>query len=625
MPPANLKSQLDDALGEASPRAALEAFVHLAQPVRGQPETVQLDHARRRLSADVRAALISVRLAVLGSSTVDHLLPAIRVGGLRHRFWIETYRGPYGQYRQELLGGQSALSAFSPEVILLSATAAEVLGPVPLSASRAEADAALDRAVAEIQELWQRAGERFGATVIQQSLLDVSEPVFGSFDRLVPGAPARLVARLNDRLADAASASGVLWLDVSRAAAQDGLDVWFDAGQWRHAKIEIAVGAAPRYGELVARVIAARRGQSRKCLVLDLDNTLWGGVLGDDGPDGILLGEGSATGEAHLALQRYAKTLSERGVILAVCSRNDPGIVESVFREHPEMALRPGDIAAFAVNWNDKVANLEWIAEELNIGLDSMVFVDDNPFERARVREGLPMVAVPELPDDPSAFVRTLARAGYFEAVGFTAEDRDRTAHYAANLERQRLRGASTSVEDFLRGLNMTVSFGPVSAIEMNRAAQLINKTNQFNTAGRRYSIDELRAFCDTPGNVALQFRLADRFGDNGLVSVVLLRRQPGEGTCLDVDCWVMSCRVFGRQLEQEVMNLVVEAAARAGIVGLTADYVPTARNGVIGSLFADLGFSLRETTDAGISRWRLEVGEYVPRQTSIAREAQPA
>ena len=243
---------------------------------------------------------------------------------------------------------------------------------------------------------------------------------------------------------------------------------------------------------MLARVIAAQRGLSKKCLVLDLDNTLWGGVIGDDGPEGIILGEGTGTGEAHLALQRYARQLRERGVILAVCSKNDPAVAEAVFRDHPEMLLKLTDIAAFVANWEDKAVNLRRIAEQLNIGIDSLVFVDDNPAERARIRQSLPMVAVPELPADAGQYVRCLADAGYFESVAFTADDSRRGEQYSANASREAFRESSQNMDDFLRGLDMSVTFGPFQTVDLTRVAQLIGKTNQFNPTTRRYSLEDV-------------------------------------------------------------------------------------------------------------------------------------
>jgi FkbH-like protein len=360
---------------------------------------------------------------------------------------------------------------------------------------------------------------------------------------------------------------------------------------------------------------------SRKCLVLDLDNTLWGGVIGDDGIDGIILGEGSAQGEAHLALQRYARQLMDRGILLAVCSKNDPAIAEAAIRDHPEMLLRRADFAAFVANWHDKAANLEEIAAQLNIGIDSLVFVDDNPFERARVREALPMVAVPELPDDPAEYAKTLAAAGYFEAVSFTSEDRARVELYAKDSQRNALLSESKSVADFLRGLDMTVDYGQFGSNDLVRVTQLVNKTNQFNTTTRRYAAEEIAAAASTSAYITLQFRLRDRFGDNGLVSTMILGPNDEPAT-FELENWVMSCRVFGRELEFEAMNIAVETALRRNARGLFADYIPTKKNVVIKDLFTSLGFDL--VSGGGemdqSSRWFLDLSRYIPRQTSIAR-----
>ena len=375
------------------------------------------------------------------------------------------------------------------------------------------------------------------------------------------------------------------------------------------------------YGELVARLVAAQRGLSKKCLVLDLDNTVWGGVIGDDGLEGIVLGEGSAAGEAHLALQRYAKQINERGIILAVCSKNDPAIADAAFRDHPEMVLERSDIAAFVANWDDKARNLQVIAEKLNIGIDSLVFVDDNPVERARIRESLPMVAVPELPDDIAFYVPRLAEAGYFEAVAFTTDDRIRAEQYAANAEREALLGSSQSMEEFLRGLNMEVAYGPFAPVNLARVTQLINKTNQFNTTTRRYLAEEVTRLAAAHDPMTLQFRLMDRYGDNGIVSAMILRPNGEEGV-LEIDNWVMSCRVFGRELEFEAMNIAVEAARQRGARALRADYVPTKKNAVIRELFASLGFDRIEEAapENGSSQWHLSLETYAARDTSISR-----
>lgn len=622
--PPDFSQRLRDARATTDPHDRTEQFAALAQFRLGFLETIQLDNALTRTAASTPAGYSRIRLAVLGSCTHDHLLPAIRVAGLRRRLLFDVHAGSFGQYRQELLEPSAQLQAFRPDVVLLSLTAREAAARVPLGATHAEADEAISSWVAELRELWNKARNAFNPTIVQQTFLDISEPVFGDFDRFVPGSPARVVARLNDQTIDAAAQDGVLLLDVARASARDGIDAWFDIARWLQGKIEIAPQSAQRYGEMLARVIGAQRGQSKKCLVLDLDNTLWGGVIGDDGIDGIVLGDGSALGEAHLALQRYAKLLKERGVILAVCSKNDPAIAEAAFQEHPEMALRRPDIAAFVANWNDKAANLRAIAEQLNIGLDSLVFVDDNPAERARVRESLPMVAVPELPADPALYVRCLANGGYFEAVSFTADDQHRAEQYAKNAQRESLRGAAQSIDEYLRALEMTVTFGEIKPVDLGRVAQLVNKTNQFNPTTRRCTVGELTEIANLQGSIALQFRLADRFGDNGLISAMVLRPAADDPAVLDMDLWVMSCRVFGRQLEFEAMSIAVEAAHRSGIRAIRATFIPSEKNGVVAGLYESLGFrrANRPASTEGTSHWDLHVNEYIARRTFLERRA---
>ncbi|MGH6797246.1 MAG: HAD-IIIC family phosphatase, partial [Roseiarcus sp.] len=614
----DFREDLRAALDQAKPSDGLERLAALAAHRLGFLETVQLDRALARLDVKEAPGFLPVRLAISASSTIDHLPPAIRVAGLRRRSLIEVHSGAYGQYRQDLLDSESALHRFEPQVVLFSLSAREAIARVPLTATAAEVDGAIGRFVAELRSLWRKAREIGGAAIIQQTFIDVSEPLFGGYERMVPGAPGAVAARLNERLIEAAAEDGALLLDVARASARDGIDAWFDIGRWLQGKLEIAPQAAPFYGDLAVRILAALRGLSKKCLVLDLDNTLWGGVIGEDGLDGIVLGEGSAAGEAHLALQHYAMQLKERGIILAVCSKNDAKIAEAAFRDHPEMVLRRADIAAFQANWDDKAQNLEAIAAGLNIGLDALVFVDDNPVERARVRQSLPMVAVPEMPDDPALYVRCLADAGYFEAVAFTAEDRDRAQAYAANVEREALLGTAESMDEFLRGLKMTAVYGPFTAVDHARVVQLINKTNQFNTTTRRYASEEIARIMDEPDALTLQFRLLDRVGDNGLVSTMILRPTPADDDVLEIENWVMSCRVFGRELEFEAMNIAVEAARERGARALVADYIPTAKNDVIGKLYPSLGFTEvdRPAPANGATRWRHDLADYVTRDT---------
>ena len=617
----NFSGDLRAALKTTNSERFLDKLASLAQYQLGFLETVQLGKALNQRNLESISSFPRVRLAILASSTIDHLSPAIRVGGLRRRILIDVHTGAYGQYRQDLLELTSPLFKFAPRTILFSLTARDTVARVPLTATAGEVDEIVARSVDELRFLWRTARETFEATIVQQTFLDISEPIFGSYDRLVSAAPGQVINKLNDRLSDAAARDAVLVLDVARASARDGIDKWFEVGHWLQSKIEIAPQSAALYGDMVARIVAAERGLSKKCLVLDLDNTLWGGVVGDDGLEGIVLGEGSAAGEAHLALQRYAKQLKERGVILAVCSKNDATIAEAPFRDHPEMFLKRSDIAAFIANWDDKSENLKRIAAQLNIGIDSLVFVDDSPVERARIRQSLPMVSVPELPDDVANYVCCLAGAGYFETIAFTSEDRQRAAQYTVNAEREALLATSQSMDNFLSNLKMSVSYGPFVPVDLARVTQLINKTNQFNTTTRRYTAEQVATFASAADVITLQFRLLDSFGDNGLVSAMILRSEPKS---FMIDSWVMSCRVFGRQLELEAMNIVVEEVRRRGIQTIYADYIPTAKNKVINELYPSLGFEriIDPTLTTGATRWVLNLSEYNKRKTHIARSS---
>lgn len=619
----DFRGDLRAALELHSPADRLEKLASLAQYRLDFQETLQLGQALDRLTSEKpTSSLYSVRIAILASSTIGHLRPAVRIAGLRRGMLIDVYTCAYGQYRQDLLDSTSALYQYAPEAVLFSLTARDILATVPVTQTEAKIDETIAQYLGGLRLLWRKAREAFKATIVQQTFLDITEPIFGSYDRLVPGAPAQVIAKLNDRLSEVAAQDAVSLLDVTRASERDGIDTWFNFGHWLQSKMEIAPQSAALYGDMVARVVAAQRGLSKKCLVFDLDNTLWGGVVGDDGLEGIALGEGSAVGEAHLALQRYAKQLKDRGVILGVCSKNDPAIAEAAFRGHPEMHLKWSDIAAFVANWDDKSENLKRIAVQLNIGIDSLVFVDDSPVERARIRQSLPMVSVPELPDDPVNYVRCLAEAGYFEAVAFTSEDRQRATQYAANAERGALLGSSQSMDDFLSSLSMSVLCGPFTPVDLPRITQLINKTNQFNTTTRRYTKEQVAAFANAADVVTFQFRLLDRFGDNGLVSTMILRPDPAQPGSITIDNWVMSCRVFGRQLEFEAMNIVVEEVRRRGILAIHADYISTPKNAVINDLFQHLGFTrvIDKTLTNGVTKWTLSLSEYVKRQTHIAR-----
>jgi FkbH-like protein len=571
-------------------------------------ETIQIDKVLNDKYGNVPPDEIStepIRLAILSSCTVEQLLPGIRVAALRRNLWLSTYVTDYGQSLQELMDPSSSLHQFRPTVVLIAFDALSFFGTQPLGLTTESAASKLKRALEQVQTLWRISREKFGCRVIQQTPLPLYHPLMGHNEQRLPNSPYHLLRVLNANLRDLADTQKVDLLDINSWAARDGLKEWHNPVLWHKAKQEVSPMAGPLYGELVGRLLAAQLGRSFKCLVLDLDHTLWGGVIGDDGLEGIKLGQGSGLGESFIAFQRFARDLASRGVILAVCSKNDEKTALEPFEKHPEMVLRKNDIAYFVANWNDKASNIRLIAKQLNIGLDSLVFVDDNPYERNQVRGELPMVAVPELPEDPALYPDCLVSAGYFEAVALTQEDLIRSEQYQKNLERDKAQASFTDLTDYLKSLDMELIWGPFDSLSLTRVTQLINKTNQFNLTTRRYSEEDTKRFSADPKTVTLRCRLTDRFGDNGIIGIMIALEQT-DGDWV-VDTWLMSCRVLGRGVEQAMLDLLVEETVKRGARRLIGQYIPTAKNSMVKNHYADLGFEEMDLTEEGSTCWVLK------------------
>ena len=557
-----------------------------------------------------------VKLAVLGSSTVTHLFAGIRVAGARRGIWIDTYECDYGQYLQELMDSASPLHEFHPTVVLFNIDSRTIAQAANIAMLRAEAKAAVDNELGKLKDCWRRAREAFGCQIIQQTALPIFNNVMGHNEQRIPGSRASLVAEFNLRIREEADKAEIDLLALDDRAKIDSLAAWYDPSLWHRAKQEISPRAGPLYGDHVVRLIAAKLGRSYKCLVLDLDNTLWGGVIGDDGLEGIVVGQGSAVGEAFLSVQEYAKQLAQRGIILAVCSKNDEKNAMEAFDKHPEMLLRAADIACIVANWDDKAKNIRLIAQRLNIGLDSLVFLDDNPFERNLVRSELPMVAVPEVPEDPALFSTTLSEAGYFEGLAVTDEDRRRTELYRHNIARESLAAKSADLPTYLRDLEMTLVWKRFDRIGQQRIVQLINKTNQFNLTTKRYTDEQFVALLDDNRAFGLQLRLLDRFGDNGIISIVIGRL--GHDDDLVLDTWLMSCRVLGRQVEEATLSLVILQAEALGAKRIIGEYCPTSKNKMVESHYSRLGFDLVGTDLNGTKREQLVIDKFQVLPTSI-------
>ena len=554
-----------------------------------------------------------IRLSILSNATADLIVPAVVATAPRHGLWIDASTPPFGAFASEAMDANSQTHKRSDHFVLLALDhRALQLKPCPGDLSMAESTvtAALSQ-VTRLTDAIHRAGS---AVVITQTVPPPCLSAFGSLDAQIPGTLRWLTARFNEKLRQT-PASGTLLLDAATLAETIGLAEWHDPLQWNLGKFSFSQRSVPLYADWLCRVIAAARGKSKKCLVLDLDNTLWGGVIGDDGLNGVVLGQGSPTGEAYLAVQNAALMLRDRGIILAVSSKNDDTVARRMFREHPEMVLREEHIAIFQANWQDKATNLRAIAETLCIGIDSLVFLDDNPAERQQVRLALPEVAVPELPEAPDYFADLLLSAGYFETTQFTADDRQRADQYTANSARRAALGAGTDLETYLESLSMEASVSAFDAIGRSRITQLINKTNQFNLTTRRYSEAEVAAFETDACMVTLQIRLKDAYGDNGMISVVICK---DDGDDLHIDTWLMSCRVLNRRVEEMVLNVLVGLAGSRHKRRLTGVFMPTDRNMMVKDHYVNLGFE-RHSQSAEAVQWTLDVATYAARTVPIA------
>ncbi|QVQ28234.1 HAD-IIIC family phosphatase [Achromobacter deleyi] len=551
-----------------------------------------------------------IKLAVLGSSTTDQLLPGLRVGALRHNLWADIHVTPYAQYLREALDPSSDLHAYGPNAVLCAFDTQHLIGDETAPMGMVEANEKIASTIGNLRTLWRRLRESFNAQVIQQTLMPTHLALMGSNEQRMPGSGRWLLRRLNEALRQAADEEGVDILALDEQCEQDGLQAWHDPRLWLRAKQYVTPQASPAYGDLVARLIAARLGMSAKCLVLDLDNTLWGGVIGDDGVEKIVLGQGNGEGEAFAAFQRYARDMTRRGIILAVCSKNDEENALLPFTSHPEMVLKREDIACFVANWQDKASNLRSIAQRLNIGLDALVFVDDNPFERNLVRRELPMVRVPEMPEDPALYGATVSRAGYFESTSLTDADRERAHQYQANIEREALRTSQKDLASYLQSLNMVLEWNVFNTTDLQRIVQLIGKTNQFNLTTRRHGEDDVRAMMRDPRSVLLHFRLKDSFGDNGIIAIIAAL--PDASGDWRIDTWLMSCRVLGREVERATLGVLVDEARRAGAKRLIGEYLPTPKNTMVKDHYRKLGFSLLNENE-NATQWVLDLDVFTP------------
>lgn len=584
-----------------TPHPSLHAELELA---RADPSYATFYGIARRLGllkSDAPPALPGqpLRITLLGTSTLEPFRPYLCVQLLLSGFSPTVTLGAWGQYKQELRTPNSPILRSDPQVVLLVLDARALLGDLydfPLGTPDSR-QALLQQRLADVQEDVQLLLEHTSAHIVLQTLVPPLRPLLGPLDTKEPLGCHALVAALNDGLRTLAQTHARVYLfDLAGTLARVGLDAAMPEKKRLLARIVFDRPAIPAVCQGWDRLIRALFKPARKVLVLDLDNTLWGGVVGEDGVAGIQLGP-DAPGSSFLEMQRVAWALGRRGVILAICSKNNLPDVQEVLQQHPWMKLRESDFASIRCSWQEKAQSLREIAGELNLGLDALVFVDDNPVERAKVRETLPEVRVVELPADPAEFASTLADLPDFDTPSLTEEDRARGQLYAMRRQTEALREQSSSLEGFLQQLQTTVRVTPMTTLTVARTIQLLGKTNQLNVTTRRHTEAELRAL-ERRGACIYAITLEDRFGDQGQVGVLILEPE-GEGSWC-IESLVLSCRVLGRGVEATVLAAADALARAAGAPCLRGALRFTQKNAPARSLYADAGFLLEHADEGG-------------------------
>ena len=560
-----------------------------------------------------------LRLAILRSFTVEPLIPLVKAGAGLRGLSLDVYVGGFNAVATELLDPTSGLYAFAPDVVLLARQARDVS---PLFWSRfpdASSDDVANERTRLLAELasWITALRRHSQAPLIVPTLEAPPWVqAGVLDAQHAGSQAEAIALVNQGIGEVARQhAGVYVLDYDALVARHGRHRWYDERKWLAMRMPLAADALNALADAYVRYLIPLAGLGAKVVVVDLDNTLWGGILGEEGAASLQLGP-EYPGAAYLALQQALLDLQRRGLLLAIASKNDEADALDVLATHPAMRLRPEHFSAWRINWNDKAQSLREIAAELNVGLDALAFLDDNPAERALVRRALPDVRVIDLPDEPLAYAQAVRREPAFERLTLSAEDRERTRYYREARERQVLATHSDSLEDYLQSLGMAARIERATPATQARVAQLTQKTNQFNLTTQRYSEPEIVTRQADPAWRIYTLQLADRFGDHGLVGVAMVRR---DADTWEIEAFLLSCRVIGRTAETALLAHLAAEARLAGAARLQGWFRPTAKNAPASGFYRDHGFHV-VTEAGGASLWGYDLhGDPLPSSPWIA------
>lgn len=552
------------------------------------------------------------KVALLGDTATQFLATAIKGMGVERGYNINLWEAEYNQVERQILDMTSEYYEFKADYTVVFQSTHKFLEKyslMPADKQNTLADERLDF----IRTLCSSTSGR----IIYYNYPEIEDTVFGSYANKVPSSFTYQVRKLNYELMNLSQEYSNLFIcDMAGLQNKFGRDFMFDSTVYVSTEMILSLDSLPYVASRTLDIICAAEGKFKKCLILDLDNTVWGGVVGDDGWENIQVGHGLGIGKAFTEFQEWVKKLKNRGIIIAVCSKNDEDKAKEPFEKNPEMVLKLDDIAVFVANWENKADNIRTIQNILNIGFDSMVFLDDNPFERNMVRENVPGVTVPELPEDPGEYLEYLYSLNLFETASYSEGDKDRTKQYQVEAKRVSLQKSFTNEADFLKSLDMESEVKGFDSFNTPRVAQLSQRSNQFNLRTVRYTEDEITAIENNDDYATFSFTLADKFGDNGLICVIILKKQDNE--TLFIDTWFMSCRVLKRGMENFTLNTIVEYAKNNGFKYIIGEYLPTLKNKMVEEHYPHLGFAKIEGSET--AQYILNVEEYEKRECYINR-----
>ncbi len=549
---------------------------------------------------------INKKIAILGGSTTSEIKNILELFLLKEGIKPEFYESEYGKYYEESMFGTPELKDFAPDIVYIHTTNINITEYPKLSDSKEDVQEKLKNEITKFKLIWEKIKSTYNAVIIQNNFELPYYRVLGNLDFSDIRGKTNFIMQLNAAFAEYAQIHDRCYInDINYLSSLFGLERWADQTYWLTYKYALSCEAIPLLCHNIAKIIKSIYGKRRKCLVVDLDNTLWGGIIGDDGVNNIQIGKETTVGEAYSRFQQYIKELKDAGVILAVCSKNDPNIAREGFLKHPDSILKLEDFAVFIANWNPKPQNITEIADVLNIGLDSLVFIDDDPVEREMVKSQLSMVEVPNLIDTVATFIDYIDREGYFEPVKILKEDLEKTKYYKDNIKREKLQGSFENYDDFLKSLNMKAEIEAFKPVYLDRITQITNKTNQFNFTTERYTLANIEAIAINPQYITLYGRLIDKFGDNGVISTIIGNIKKDE---LHIDLWLMSCRVFNRGMEYAMFDDLVDKCKRRGIKKIIGYYYKTAKNEIVSQKYGELGFKAILKEDNGNSIWEFDI-----------------